>query len=327
MIKESIFLFLAVGMVMPYLLSGTANGEYVVVNLNSTWDGEHVVLTGKVNVYNPILNKTFPGGFNKTTYSSYFTLWCSEFSGAYIEYPEVQFTTYSYQGEDLPALKIYNGSNEYAYFDLQYMIPLQGKMFVSQGGQVILNNTFYLKQVPSMIKTGYQGDYKEYTGKIESGSHSIGNFLVASPDAKIRVSNVNNCLEVSIVDKHFAVLVLNTTSNAELSKIAEVDINGSPYYIAPNGVEVNYIGNTANGNVSFPFQAFYVSHTGLLLIDYPYSGNITVVFGFNVNNPTVSLSSSLVGNNQLQILYFVIIPIIIITILLLLIYRHKHGKH
>ncbi|WP_054837870.1 hypothetical protein [Sulfuracidifex metallicus] len=65
MIKESIFLFLAVGMVMPYLLSGTANGEYVVVNLNSTWDGEHVVLTGKVNVYNPILNKTFPGGFNK----------------------------------------------------------------------------------------------------------------------------------------------------------------------------------------------------------------------------------------------------------------------
>lgn len=152
------------------------------------------------------------------------------------------------------------------------MIPLQGKMFVSQGGQVILNNTFYLKQVPSMIKTGYQGDYKEYTGKIESGSHGIGNFLVASPDAKIRVSNVNNCLEVSIVDKHFAVLVLNTTSNAELSEIAEVDINGSPYYIAPNGVEVNYIGNTANGNVSFPFQAFYVSHTGLLLIDYPYSG-------------------------------------------------------
>jgi hypothetical protein len=326
MIKESIFLFLAVGMVMPYLFSGTADGEYVVVNLNSTWDGEHVVLTGKVNVYNPILNKTFPGGFNKTTYSSYFTLWCSEFSGAYIENPELQFTTYSYQGEDLPALKIYNGSNEYAYFDLQYMIPLQGKMFVSQGGQVILNNTFYLKQVPSTIKTGYQGDYKEYNGNIESDSHSIGNFLVASPDAKIGVSNVNNCLEVSILDKHFAILVLNTTSNAELSEIAEVDINGSPYYIAPNGYEVNYVSYTPDGDVSFPFQAFYVSHTGLLLIDYPYSGNMTVVFDFNVSQPTVSLSSSSVGNNQLQVLYFVIIPIFIITILLLLVYRYKYVK-
>lgn len=323
MIKESIFLFLAVGSAMSYVLSGTVNHDYVVVNIDSSWDGRNVILSGNYTVTDEIINTTSHFKLKPLNYSSYYTMWCSEFSGDLFSYPSIEFT--EYQG--FPALEITNGSN-LAYFDLQYMIPLQGKLLYNPAGQngTPLNESFQLKELPSIIQDGYHGSYCEYKGDLFQGSSKFGNFIGASPKAEFNVGEKRignqSYLDMSVADKGFAVLILNTTSNVDLSEISEVEINGTPYYIAVTGDSVSYVGNHST---SFPFQAFYLPNSGLLLIDYPYSGNMTVVFFSHVHEVSVSVSSKQVGNSEFQLLYFIVIPIIIIGVLLFVLLRKRRG--
>ncbi|BBG25294.1 hypothetical protein IC006_2629 [Sulfuracidifex tepidarius] len=321
MIKESIFLFLAVGVVMPYVLSGTVNHDYVVVDINSLWNGKNVTLSGNYTVKDEIINYTSHLKLNSSNYPSYYSMWCSEFSGDLYSHPNVKFTEYN----GFPALEVVNGSS-FSYFDLQYMIPLQGKLLYSppQQGVSPLNESFYMKELPPLIENGYHGVYNEYEGNLVQGSSKFGNFIAASPDAKFSVGQQRigkqNFLDMSVSDKGFAVLILNTTSSVRLSEISEVEINGTPYYIAVTGNSVSYVGNSST---SFPFQAFYLPNSGLLLIDYPYPGNMTVVFFSHSQGVGVSVSSKQIGNSQPQQLYFVIIPVAIIVVLLLILFLRR----
>jgi hypothetical protein len=214
------------------------------------------------------------------------------------------------------------------------MFPIYGKLLYQQLNQTSpINETFEMTNLPSLMENGYNGSYSEFNGKILDGSQVFGSFLGASPNATLTIGNVSSnsnaakyqrFLSLNAEDKDFLVLILNATGNPALSEIAQVDVNGTPYYIGVSGGEVKYLGNP---NTTFPFQAFFLPNSGLLLIDYPYSGNISIVFDHNSFPSTLSLTSGEIdsSNSNLLNLLYVLIPVVLIALIatLFLVKRYR----
>ncbi|AAY80611.1 hypothetical protein [Sulfolobus acidocaldarius] len=337
-----LFVLLASGSFLSYTLSsyaignGTANIYHYVLNATSTGTEYNVSVFlnwSYSNLYEYV-NKYDYSTFHKNFQvpDLYYIFYHSNPSTlAYILlFNNVTLTTYNLGGNQIPAIKFYNGDN-YLTVSAQYGVMLQGfaKNYAGPSAGT-LNVSISLnsyKNLPSFVSNANM--YTLNVSFMPNPSALSYTLYLVSPEAKISGSNMYVSKEISIaylsiLSKGFTTIIIPSAYSI-VRPIGEVIINQTNYYYFYLNGTLTYYGTYFTPKYYNSTTPFTIDTIGkYIVIFFPTGGNITVFLN-NGNNPLygVKVTGETGNKNTPLSLYLIIIGVVIVLVVAIIVLRFR----